>query len=302
MSTSRSVNRPAHVAGFFMGAPMAQSTYKEALAGVLKHEGGWANHPKDPGGATMKGVTQRVYDADRKRRGLPTRSVREITDGELQAIYRQQYWDRVQGDNLPPGVDYVVFDGAVNSGVAQSAKWLQRALGVRVDGIIGNATLAACWDVQDHDKLIADVCERRMAFLRALKTWPTFGRGWTSRVNAVRTTGQQWARGSVGPAVIAVGPGVSAKADVEDASRLPSAGAADAAIGGGSALGAVGVVIEGARDALAPLAGEGSWIGSAVAVLVVAGAAIAVGGVIWRARQQRKAARAADALGYAAPA
>ncbi|MFC0282394.1 glycosyl hydrolase 108 family protein [Camelimonas abortus] len=78
----------------------------------------------------------------------------------MQAIYRQQYWEKIRGDDLPPGVDYVVFDGAVNSGVAQSAKWLQRALGVRVDGIIGNATIAACWDVKDHDALIADTFAR----------------------------------------------------------------------------------------------------------------------------------------------
>ncbi|MFC0284822.1 glycoside hydrolase family 108 protein [Camelimonas abortus] len=281
---------------------MAASTYKEALSAVLKHEGGYVNHPADPGGATNRGVTQRVYDAERKRRGLPTRSVRQITDAELQAIYRQQYWEKIRGDDLPPGVDYVVFDGAVNSGVAQSAKWLQRALGVRVDGIIGNATIAACWDVKDHDALIADICARRMAFLQALKTWPTFGKGWSRRVSDVLRTGQQWARGKVGPAVTVVEPGMSAKANVEDARPLPSSGMADAAIGGGSVLGVIGGALEGARDALTPLAGGSATVNGIVAVLVVAGVALAVGGAIWRAQQQRKAAQVADALGYAVAA
>lgn len=280
---------------------MTEANYQRSLNAVLRHEGGYANHPADPGGATMKGVTQRVYDAERKRKGQSPRSVRYITDDELQIIYRQQYWDRIKGDDLPPGVDYVVFDGAVNSGVAQSAKWLQRAVGVRDDGIIGAVSLAAVNAVQDHDKLIADICGRRMPFLRALKTWGTFGKGWTNRVNGVLATGQAWARGSVGPA-IPVDPDGSAKANVEDARPLPSSGVADAAIGSGSALGAVGVAIEGARDALAPLAGGSQWISGLVAALVVAGAAVAIGGVIWRTLRKRRAEEAAQALGLPAAA
>jgi len=280
---------------------MTATNYPRSLTEVLRHEGGYSNHLADPGGATMKGVTQRVYDAERKRKGQSPRSVRYITDDELQSIYRQQYWDKIKGDDLPPGVDYVVFDGAVNSGVAQSAKWLQRAVGVRVDGIIGNATLAAVWAVQDHDRLIASICDQRMSFLKALKTWGTFGNGWTTRVNGVRKTGQAWARGSVGPAVV-IDPAGAAKANIEDAKALPSSGAADAAIGGGSAIGTVGVALESARASLAPLAGNSQWISGIVAALVVAGATIAIGGIIWRARQRRKATEAAQALGLPAVA
>jgi len=280
---------------------MTEANYQRSLTAVLKHEGGYSNHPADPGGATMKGVTQRVYDAERKRRGQTTRSVRNITDAELQSIYRQQYWDKIKGDDLPPGVDYVVFDGAVNSGVAQSAKWLQRAVGVRVDGIIGNATLAAVWAVQDHDKLITNICAQRMVFLSALKTWLTFGKGWTNRVTGVMKTGQAWARGSVGPN-ITIDPNGAAKANVEDAKALPTSGAADAAIGGGSVIGTVGVALESARASLVPLAGNSQWISGIVAALVVAGAAVAIGGVIWRTLRKRRAAEAAQALGLPAAA
>ncbi len=122
---------------------MTASSFDEALKRVLVHEGGYADHPADPGGATMRGVTQRVYDGWRRRRGVPVRSVRLIEPGEVEAIYRLQYWDAVRADDLPAGLDYGVFDAAVHSGPGQAAKWLQRALGVTADGQVGEATLAA---------------------------------------------------------------------------------------------------------------------------------------------------------------
>ena len=106
---------------------MAVSREKESLARVLAHEGGYSNHPNDPGGPTMKG-TQRVYDGFRKGKGLATRSVKSLTTAELNEIYVRQYWDAVQGDTLPAGVDYVVLDGALNSGPGRSIMWLQQAL------------------------------------------------------------------------------------------------------------------------------------------------------------------------------
>ena len=114
--------------------------FDTCLAETLKWEGGWSNHPRDPGGPTMRGIIQRVYDGWRDNHGLPRRSVREIADHELRDIYRRSYWDQVRGDELPPGVDLAVFDFAVNSGPARAAKYLQRVLGVKVDGHIGPAT------------------------------------------------------------------------------------------------------------------------------------------------------------------
>lgn len=159
------------------------SNFERALALVLEHEGGYVNHPKDPGGATNKGVTQAVYDAYRKMRGRGPMSVKFITDEELRAIYKFQYWDKVQGDFLPSGLDYAVFDFAVNSGVTRAAKYLQAVLSVTQDGQIGAKTLAA---IHSSTAVINALCDRRIGFLRNLKTFLAFGKGWTRRVANVR--------------------------------------------------------------------------------------------------------------------
>lgn len=160
-----------------------KSNFEKSLEYVLQHEGGWVHHPKDPGGATNRGVTQAVYDAYRKTRGKAGQSVKFITDEEVNAIYKFQYWDRVQGDLLPAGLDYAVFDFAVNSGVGRASKYLQAVLGVAQDGQIGARTLAA---ITNPVNAINALCDRRMSFLRNLRTFLTFGKGWTRRVQDVR--------------------------------------------------------------------------------------------------------------------
>ena len=159
------------------------NNFEKALALVLKHEGGYVNHPKDPGGATNKGVTQAVYNAYRKIRGRGLLSVKYISDEELRAIYKFQYWDKVHGDFLPSGLDYAVFDFAVNSGVRRASKYLQAVLGAAQDGVIGAKTLAA---ITSPEKTINALCDRRMSFLRNLRAFMTFGKGWTRRVKDVR--------------------------------------------------------------------------------------------------------------------
>ena len=160
--------------------------FAECLPLVLKHEGGFSNHPKDPGGATMRGVTQRTYDAWRAQEGQVRRPVQEIADDEVAAVYRVQYWNAVRADSLPPGLDYAVFDFAVNSGPSRAAQFLQRILDVPVDGIIGVQTLAAVGR-RRPESLIEQLCKDRLAWLKRLKTWPTFGRGWERRVREVET-------------------------------------------------------------------------------------------------------------------
>lgn len=162
-----------------------RENFSKALALVLAHEGGFVNHPADPGGATNRGVTQAVYDGWRGARGLSKQSVRHITNAEIEAIYRRDYWDKIRGDDLPGGVDYAVFDFAVNSGVARAIKYLQTAVGVGADGIIGPKTLAM---VQHHERarLIESICTARLNFLKGLGTFKTFGRGWTRRVEEVQ--------------------------------------------------------------------------------------------------------------------
>jgi len=158
--------------------------FARALTLVLKHEGGWSDHPADPGGATMKGVTlanfRRYVKPDAGKDDL-----RGITDAQLATVYRRFYWDAVHGAELPDGVDYAVFDFAVNSGPGRAAKQLQGVVGVVQDGRIGPATLNATRAMM-RATVINDLCDRRMAFLRRLATWPNFGKGWTARVSAVR--------------------------------------------------------------------------------------------------------------------
>ena len=162
-----------------------KQNFERALALTLKYEGGYSDHPADPGGATMRGVTQRTYDAFRAGRGIVSRPVRKIEESELRAIYRTQYWDLVQGDKLPAGVDAAVFDYAVNSGATRASRALQTILGQRVDGNIGVGTITAAIE-QGEIATIEGLCSERLAFLRRLKTFSTFGKGWTRRVADVR--------------------------------------------------------------------------------------------------------------------
>jgi len=164
---------------------MTASSFDEALKRVLVHEGGYTNHPKDPGGATNKGVTQAVYHGYRDRMKLPRQSVRYIRDTEVADIYRRQYWDAIRGDDLPAGLDYCTFDAAVNSGVGQAAKWLQRTVGVPADGQIGEATLEAARKANPATAINGS-CDKRLAMLKGLSTWGTFGKGWSRRVADVR--------------------------------------------------------------------------------------------------------------------
>ena len=172
--------------------PPSGDRYSQCISLVLSHEGGYVNHPADPGGATMKGVTQKTYDGWRDKQGKPRQSVRLIADDEIQAIYRRDYWDAIKGDELPPGIDYAVFDFAVNSGINRASRYLQDVARVASDGKIGPATLAAV-KAMDAREVINRLCDARMAFLRRLDTFPTFGRGWTARVDEVRVKALGWA-------------------------------------------------------------------------------------------------------------
>lgn len=269
-----------------------KSNYQAALKRVLVHEGGKVDHPRDPGGRTNQGVTQRVYTAFRSRKGLPARDVYAMTDIERDEIYDLQYWDTIKGDSLPAGVDYVVFDGAVNSGPAQSIKWLQRALGVNPDGVIGQKTLAAITEYPDHDRLIALICERRLAFLRALTTWRTFGKGWQSRVNNVKAIGQAQATGSVAPGAVFFFDG-NQKGTIDAAKRAPMTVVSDATAGGG-----VGVVggFTWLKDQLDPYVGVLPHLDTVVAAVAVTGIALTAGSAAYSFWARKRAAKLADAL------
>ena len=160
-----------------------RENYAKCLNAVLVFEGGFVNHPKDPGGRTNKGITQYVYNSWRKSKGLPTRDVKDIPMSEVTLIYKANYWDMIKGDELPSGLDLALFDFAVNSGVYRAIRFIQGIVGVRPDGVMGPITLKA---IKESDKdLVLAICNERMKFLKGLSTWHYFGKGWTNRVASV---------------------------------------------------------------------------------------------------------------------
>lgn len=167
-----------------------QNNFEACLAVVLKWEGGNDDDPNDPGGRTSRGILQREWNVWRQSHpNLPT-DVWQAPQAEVVAIYHQSYWDVVRGDELPNGVDLAMFDYAVNSGVGK-VRELQKIVGTDVDGEIGPNTIAAVAAyVGQHGaiELVQFLCNQRMGFLRGLKTWPTFGKGWANRVNDVEKT------------------------------------------------------------------------------------------------------------------
>jgi lysozyme family protein len=171
-----------------------QSNFDAALSAVLKHEGGYVDHPQDPGGATNKGITLATFRRYVKRDGTKA-DLKKLTTEQASIVYRRQYWDAVLGSELPSGIDYAVFDFGVNSGPARAVRELQKLLGAKVDGVVGPQTLAAC-RASDADELIIDYCAARFAYLQRLKTWPTFGKGWTARVAGVRMLALKMAAGA----------------------------------------------------------------------------------------------------------
>ena len=159
--------------------------FAASLKLVLKSEGGYVNNPKDPGGATNKGVTLATFRRYVKPAGT-IKDLKALTDDQAGIVYRRQYWDAIVGAELPDGVDYAVFDLAVNSGPGRAARYLQQVVRVNaVDGRIGPATLKAVRAMPAADVINA-LCDRRLTFLRGLLGWPTFGKGWASRVKSVR--------------------------------------------------------------------------------------------------------------------
>jgi lysozyme family protein len=164
-----------------------KANFDAALKAILHHEGGYVNHPADPGGMTNLGVTKRVWE-EWVGHEVDEKTMRNLTPELVGPMYKVKYWDKIKGDDLPTGVDYIVFDAAVNSGPGRAAKWLQACVGVEPDGGIGPKTLAAV-KAFDTNQLIEDYAKRRLSFLMDLKTWDTFGKGWGRRVAEVQKTG-----------------------------------------------------------------------------------------------------------------
>ena len=251
-----------------------RSNRAAALAWIGLSEGGFVNHPKDPGGATDRGITQRTFDAWNKRQGKEPRPVRGISKAEAEAILIAQYFEPVRFDDLPSGLDYAMADYSVNSGPSRAVKELQRILGVGVDGVMGAQTLSAI-AARSLPKLIEDLCFARMEFLRRIPTFGTFGRGWRRRVmgnndgfqvddigvidraGALARSSQEWQQ-------IPQPKPAAGKAPEPD--KEPSGGIA--AVGGGAIVTALGGIFSALGD-LHPAAQIAALGGLAIAAYVV---------------------------------
>lgn len=171
--------------------------FAACLAFVLAREGGWSNDPRDPGGATMKGVTLATFRGFFHEEEASAEELRAITDAQLATLYAVGFWQPLRCQDLPAGLDLLVMDHGVNAGVRRSAVLLQQAVGVAADGWIGPATLAAVGK-RPVLALITDLAQRQEAYYRGLKTFPTFGRGWLSRLAQRKSTALSAARGGAG--------------------------------------------------------------------------------------------------------
>ncbi len=161
-----------------------KENFDDALKAILHHEGGYVHHKLDPGGMTNLGVTKRVWE-EWVGHEVDEKAMRALTPETVAPMYKTKYWDKIRGDELPTGVDYAVFDAAINSGPGRAAKWLQTTVGAVPDGAIGAGTLAkvAAMDAED---IVEKYQATRLAFMQSLPTWDTFGKGWGRRVTEVK--------------------------------------------------------------------------------------------------------------------
>jgi len=163
-----------------------KDNWEKCFALVLKNEGGYVDNPADPGGATNLGCTKAVWE-QYVGHSVTKDDIKALTPNDVMPLYKAKYWDTIKGDDLPEGVDYAVFDFAINSGPSRAAKTLQSVLSTNPDGQIGPATLRAL-ETSNPREVATAVCEARLAFLQSLPTYGTFGKGWSRRVSEVEQT------------------------------------------------------------------------------------------------------------------
>ena len=162
-----------------------KENFDDALKAILKHEGGYVNHPKDPGGMTNLGVTKKVWEAW-VGKAVDEKEMRALTPEVVGPMYKKKYWDAVKADEMPDGLDYLMFDFAVNAGPRRAIKTMQKAVGTTPDGAIGPKTMSALKSA-DQGALVAKFSAEKEAFYRSLPTFGTFGKGWLRRVAEAKT-------------------------------------------------------------------------------------------------------------------
>lgn len=201
---------------------MTAANFPAVMEEEFRHEGGYVNHPKDPGGETKYGISKRSY---------PNEDIVNLTKDRARAIYRKDFWGPIKGDQLPDGLDFVAMDGSVNSGLGRGPKWLQQGLGVTPDGVIGPATLKRAQQANPFD-VIPKACAVRMGFLRGLRTWGSFGKGWSRRVAEVEAVAMKMAAKAARIPVSDIRSAGTDNARSEASKDTQKAGGAGAAGGG----------------------------------------------------------------------
>ena len=197
------------------------SNFSKALAFTLAYEGGWSDHPNDPGGATMKGITLAVYRQFKP--GATKADLKKISDGDVAEIYSTNYWRKVNGDGLASGVDLATFDAAVNSGVSRGLKWLMASIG------------------GSDDQTVRRICAKRLGFVQSLKIWSTFGKGWSRRIAAVEAKGVAWALAAKSPRSAVKAGLLDQHAAAKKTADRQQAGASGGGLATGAGGGAYGV-------------------------------------------------------------
>lgn len=228
---------------------MAKPNFEAVMEQIFRHEGGYVNHPSDPGGETNFGITKRTY---------PKVHIRSLTKGKARDIYRRDFWNKIRGDDLPHGIDLVTMDPAVNSGVSRGVRWMQKAMKVTADGKVGPQTIRASQDA-DPVETIKRACANRMGFLRGLRTWTTFGKGWSRRVAEVEAVSIRMA--------LAAGGGPARPTLVDEHKKAKTSAKADNAAGGASVATGGGSAV-GADQLIAGLPEWAPWVIAAVLLVV----------------------------------
>lgn len=256
-----------------------KQTYDEALQRLLVHEGGYTNHPSDPGGPTNFGIT--IFDYRKYvKPGATAADVKAMRLDEAKAIYKAKYWDAQRCDELPVGLDYAVFDYGVNSGIGRSGKVLRRIVKLSdATSVVNNDVLQA---VKQYDSrnLITTMCDERLRFLKALKTWPVFGAGWGRRVAEVRAAALHMndvaAKATTAPAPQPTAP---TPATVPAKGQVPVNGTAQAGTTGG-------IVVAGA--AAAQQSGQAGISPGVIVTIVIVTIVLAVAGyAFWHWHQSK---------------
>jgi lysozyme family protein len=222
---------------------MSTAKFLRCHAVTKQWEGGWSDHPDDPGGKTMYGITAGVYCAWLKKQGKPLLPVRRISQAEAEQVYFEQYWLACGGPKLADGVDLATYDAAVNSGVARGRQWL----------------LASCGG-RDHET-VKRICAKRLGFMQSLAIWRTFGRGWARRVADIEAKGVAWALAASGGLAIKSHLHTEART-AKSSARRQASGAAASAGGGAIATGEAGRI--------------GDWLAAGIAALAFAALAVLI--------------------------